>query len=85
MPRFLDVHARLDGSLLRKLQSGPVDEFGIIYLNILYIAVTLLLFASGPSLVDHQGYAYDFHHVYGFLLPPLVASLLVALSLQVRP
>jgi hypothetical protein len=36
MPRFLDVHARLDGALLMKLQNGPVDEFGIIYLNILY-------------------------------------------------
>jgi len=36
MPRFLDVHARLDGALIRKLQNGPVDEFGIIYLNILY-------------------------------------------------
>ena len=36
MPRFLEVHVRLDGNLLRKFQNGPVDEFGIIYLNILY-------------------------------------------------
>jgi len=33
MPRFLDVHARLDGALLRKLQNGPVDEFGIYILT----------------------------------------------------
>jgi hypothetical protein len=36
MPRFLDLHARLDGNPLRKFQNGPVDEIGIIYLNILY-------------------------------------------------
>jgi len=35
------------------------------------IAVMLLLFASGPGVVDHKAYAYSFfHHVYGFYHHP---------------
>jgi Protein of unknown function (DUF4242) len=38
MPKFLDVHPLkgLDEKTLRKLQSPPVDEFGIKHVNLMY-------------------------------------------------
>ena len=38
VPKFLDVHTlnRLDEETIRKLQSSPVDEFGIKPLNLMY-------------------------------------------------
>jgi hypothetical protein len=38
MPKFLDVHSLkgFEEETLRKLQQSPVDEFGIIHLNIMY-------------------------------------------------
>ncbi len=38
MPKFLDVHPLkgLDEETLKKLQTSPVDEFGIKHLNLMY-------------------------------------------------
>jgi hypothetical protein len=38
MARFLDVHPMkgLDEALLKKIQNAPVDELGVIHLNILF-------------------------------------------------
>jgi hypothetical protein len=38
MTRFLDVHSMkgLDENTLKEIQKAPIDEFGVLHLNILY-------------------------------------------------
>jgi Protein of unknown function (DUF4242) len=65
LPKFLDVHPLngLDEETLRKLQTSPVDEFGIAHLNLMYnqkedLFYCLLDAPNRQAVEDH-------HHKHG--------------------